>query len=106
MRLITRAENARKATASWYSTYFQGGQWRYGEDKQEKYRSLLELGENPDADDVDRVIGNDSWTACRCDECGTLREVVLQIGEDPGYESATANICKPCLRKAAVYADF
>lgn len=35
-----------------------------------------------------------------CDECCEKADNVVQIGEEPDYESSTAKICEPCLRKA------
>lgn len=36
----------------------------------------------------------------RCDECGGMVDIVVELGEEPDYESSTANICFPCLRNA------
>jgi len=46
------------------------------------------------------IIGNYTWTENICDECGKDREVVIQIGEEPHYESSTVFICPECLKKA------
>lgn len=51
---------------------------------------------------VDAIIGNNSWTEVpSCDECeDDCLSVVVQLGEEPDYESATANVCIKCLRAA------
>ena len=64
------------------------------------YRALLALGPHPSPADVNRVIGNDSWTHVRCDECrSTSPEItaIVQLGEEPDYESSTAGVCEKCL---------
>ena len=101
MRLITRAELAKRAAARWKGQYQNWDfTWKYDSGKETSYNSLLALGENPAPNDVDDVIGNGSWTDIRCDECYSHVESAMQVGEEPDYESATALICKPCLLKA------
>lgn len=51
-------------------------------------------------DEIAEIIGNRSWTENCCDECGKDVEVLVQLGREPDYESATANICLNCLQKA------
>jgi hypothetical protein len=46
------------------------------------------------------AILNDSWTRNKCHECQQDVDAVVQIGDEPDYESHTANICLPCLLKA------
>lgn len=50
--------------------------------------------------DAKRIIGNDSWTSLRCNECEQEVNAVVQLGEEPDYESRTACICFDCLEKA------
>jgi len=68
---------------------------------------LLALGSSPDPDDVDRVIGNGSWTRVpECDECGAGDQpFVIQVGQPPDYESRTAKLCGSCCRQAIAEAD-
>ena len=68
-------------------------------DSGEVWRKLDALGSTPDPDAVDKAIGNESWTRVGCDECGARGDVV-QIGQEPDYESSTAWICAECLAKA------
>ena len=35
-----------------------------------------------------------------CNECGGEVEDLVEIGEEPDYESATAIVCKSCIEKA------
>lgn len=104
MKLITRVQKASKAAEKWKHQYQP--YWRYDDSKRAIHEALVALGKDPDPDEVDRVIGNGSWTICRCDECEEHCDVVLELGETPDYGSATAQICKACFRKAAFYLDF
>jgi hypothetical protein len=51
-------------------------------------------------EDVAAIIGNYSWCKLKCDECQNEVGSVVRLGEEPDYESNTANICTECLRKA------
>lgn len=64
-----------------------------------RVRCALALGPTPEPDDVDRIIGNKSWTDNRCDECQTQADTV-QVGQRPDYESRTADLCESCVRRA------
>lgn len=98
MRIISRTGNAAKAAAHWRATYASGV---HGQDKLAILDMLDALGSNPDPDTVDEVIGNTSWTCCYCDECRAACEQVIEVGQEPDYESATAKLCKACVIKAA-----
>lgn len=106
MRLITRSGKAAAVAEAWRRQYQdRDGSWKYdthpsfttGLSKEQTYNALVILGPNPNADDVDRVIGNTSWTACRCDECDQYFEEVMEVGQDPEYESSTAELCEGCV---------
>jgi len=97
MLLITRQILANEAAKRWGKQY-PPDRWP---DKQYVLRQLTELGGNCDADEVDKIIGNGSWTTTECHECGNDEGVdVVQVGQQLDYESSTANVCKSCLRKA------
>lgn len=67
---------------------------------------LEALGPAPAPEQVNEVIGNDGWTRMTCDECGNDNPpVVVQLGQEPDYESRTANVCLECLRKAVTAAE-
>ena len=106
MKLITRQMKADTAARDWFHTYAHTSYWEEGRfavsglTKEETHIKLVALGANPNPDDVDAVIGNKSWTDCRCDDCGKYVDAVVQLGQEPDYDSATANICFPCLKKA------
>lgn len=102
--VLTRKILANGAARKWYAERSCNGSWSiYRKEKERKiYESLLALGPGPGPDDVDRVIGNRSWTSLpTCGGCGKDGlEIVVQVGEDPDYESRTAYLCGPCLREA------
>jgi|SRR3990167_776595 len=100
MKVITREGRAANAASEWKQTYFRKGEWQYGNDKEVIYYKLVALGCHPDYKDVDKTIGNTSWTSIYCNECNESVLKAIQLGEEPDYESSTACICKPCLLKA------
>lgn len=52
------------------------------------------------AEDVNAIMGNTSWTELKCDECKQDVDDVIQLGDEPGYDSATVCVCYECLTKA------
>ena len=102
MELITRQTRANQAAQRWHRQYGP----RFPEstafgDTEVIYQRLVALGPTPNPDDVDRIIGNDSWTRLgECDECDQQKSVLVQVGEEPDYESHTATICVDCLQAA------
>lgn len=56
--------------------------------------------ENCDAQAVNDIIGNRSWTAHDCDNCGKTCEVLVHLGEEPDYEARYQDLCEGCLGSA------
>lgn len=101
MKLITRYERAKTAAKRWRE--------QYPRDHHGIGAKLEDLGAFPSPHDVDRVIGNKSWTRVTdCSECGALEpDMVMEIGESPDIESSTAWICYKCLNQAhGVMSEF
>ena len=98
MKKITREILAKEVVRKWRASYGSG---RYGDDKLAMLRKLESL-KTPDPDKIDEIIGNTSWTSVgHCHECGKeYLPVLIQLGEEPNYESATAKICLDCLKRA------
>lgn len=105
MQIITRKTQANSAAARFARNYkpshnceawpvYQWGDTGY------IYQSLLELGSNPKPNDVEAILKG--WTTPgTCSECGEVQEnMLIQLGEEPDYESHTAYICVECLHKA------
>lgn len=52
--------------------------------------------ETATAEEVNRIIGNDTWTSLVCEECGSITDAVVVVeGED-----ANVSLCFPCVEKA------
>lgn len=59
------------------------------------HEALCALGEDPDPDDVAKIIGNKSWSYHSCSGCGDYYHRLVEIGE---YEQKS--YCKTCLTEA------
>jgi hypothetical protein len=69
----------------------------------EIYGKLLKLDvETATPKDVAKIIGNDSWTAMECDECGEKKPVaVARVGLDSDFDDRPeTTICRACLKSA------
>lgn len=100
MKIITERDRIRNVAERWAQVYEKG---YYANDpvKQGILQSLRMLNpETCSAADVNKVIGNKSWTTMRCNECKEDTTWIIQLGETPDCESATANICRACFDKA------
>lgn len=99
MTVITRKTLARQAAAGWDRQYHP----RTRSPAQAAISDALRrLGPDPDPDAVNHVIGNTSWTMVPCcDECGEDgHDAVIEVGQEPDHESATARLCAKCLTAA------
>ena len=94
MIAITRLSLAKETAKRW--------KIQYGTDKYDVYKKLVSLGDSPNPDQVDAIIGNGSWTRVpHCSECSSEGEaIVIQVGETPDYDSHTAYLCSDCIRDA------
>ena len=98
--LIRRSDIIAAAPKRWAEQYGKG---HYAADpkKQDITRALaaLDLG-TINADAVDAIIGNTSWTANECDVCHKNCDVLMHFGDEPDYEAQYAHVCGDCLRAA------
>ena len=65
--------------------------------------ALDALGPNPEPDAVEKVLGTrlGNWIKpTTCNECRKESPCVVQLGEEPDWESQTAWVCLPCLQEA------
>lgn len=103
MKIQTRAILAQEAPKRWALQYSHPPVRR---DQQAITEQLAALKSPIDPDQVDAIIGNKSWTQVHCcSECDERVDVVVEIGQEPDYESSTAWVCLPCLRAAVALAE-
>lgn len=101
MRIITTRSLIREVADRWAFQYPPSVCRGNHPDKFETYKKLLILDkETATPQDLVDIIGNSSWTSLQCDECSQDVEAVIELGEEPGWESRTARICPSCMRKA------
>lgn len=102
MKLLNERTQVKQAIKNWVRRY--GLDLTYGADKRGRKvgAELLALDqETATADDVAEIIGNSSWADEKsCGECGAQSWSIVEIGELPDYESATAYLCRDCLQSA------
>ena len=98
MELILRSEVIKEIPDRW--------RCQYRENQGDKYQIWLRLKaeENLTEEKAEELIGNNSWSRLDCDECGERADAVVQLGQEPDYESRTACICLDCLKKAVTLA--
>lgn len=101
MKVITERTLIQGVAARWRESYGYRDK-TYGADKQVIAQQLEALDKDKaTAAEVKAIIGNDSWTEVgRCHECDSVALTLVQLGQDPDYESRTAEICIPCLKKS------
>lgn len=100
-RLITKDEIVRSTAERWKRQYWRESHWTetmMGSSK-DIYRKLDELGQEINAEQIAEIIGNKSWTELQCHQCGKDVKAVVEVGQEPDYESHTALLCIDCIRK-------
>lgn len=101
MQIITERDRIRTVAERWARQYGIGTRWECDPVMQGILQSLEMLsGDTCSAEIVNKIIGNNTWTRMRCDECKEDTTWIIQLGEMSGYESNTANICRACFDKA------
>lgn len=102
MIILNERNQVKQAIKDWCLHY--GLTRTYPMDKRGRKVGEELMALNPEtatAKDVAEIIGNTLWAGPRCcSECGSETWDCVQLGEPPDYESATAWICKDCLKKA------
>ena len=95
--LLTKQHLVNTVDKRWKNQYYRDDSWDYyGEDKVEKYEDLVSLGSNKYPEDVDKIIGNSSWTRLICNNCNKDVNAVFIFGtrEDSLY------VCEACVNIA------
>lgn len=102
MKLITQEQLCYNVAERWKNQYFDA-KWASVISGNSKiiYDQLVALGDHPKPKDIDRIIGNDSWTTVpTCDKCGKKSKTIIEFCENADYDAPHAYICKKCLNKA------
>lgn len=95
MKLLTQKQLCDSILERWLSQYPLSDY--KSSDKHDIYKNLVSLGDNPNADDIDTVIGNRSWTNIWCGCCESrVNECVVFT-----YYDSHLHICFDCLKVAS-----
>lgn len=95
--LLTKQHLVNTVDERWKNQYYINSSWeRYGEDKVEKYEQLVSLGKNKNPEDVDKIIGNSSWTRLICNNCNKDVKAVFVFG---AYHESLY-VCEDCVKIA------
>ncbi len=83
----------------WRNSYFCRGHWSdvRGECADVIYGKLKALGDDPEPDAVDAIIGNTSWTHANCSACGNEVSRAL-IFTNNGGMGETVSLCADCIK--------
>ena len=102
MIVLDERTQVKQAIQRWVAMY--GLERTYVADKRGRRvgAELMALDqETATAAQVAEIIGNSSWARVQaCNECGKETWDVVELGEPPDSESATARVCCDCLRAA------
>ena len=100
--LLTRADKIKGVVDRWELQYYinNRGIWMTSQhmklQPEGKWEKLKELPENAKREDVEKIIGNKSWTEIDCDICRKdVESALIFTGED----NHTRTICEKCLKK-------
>ena len=96
MQLITRDYLAKKAAERWRRQY---DDFKHYADKEPTYHALVALGDTPSSEAVNLIIGNESWTRLKCDNCDKEVESVIRSNTDDPH--SISDVCSTCLHEAA-----
>ena len=109
MELKTKEQLVRTVAERWkvqrYVKMLDSAAGWYHPRDEEIHKNLLVLSPEASEQEVTNIVGNDTWTRNRCDECGEDTNITVTLGEPYDYESATATICVTCLYQAQALVD-
>lgn len=95
--LLTKQHLLNTVDDRWKKQYYLNSSWDYyGEDKAEKYEELVNLGKNKNPEDVDKIIGNSSWTRLICHNCNKDVDAVFTFDTD----EESLYVCEACVNIA------
>ena len=95
--LLTKQHLVNTVDDRWKKPYYFNSSWDYyGDDKVKKYEKLVNLGKIKNPEDVDKIIGNSSWTRLVCHNCDKDVDAVFIFGTD--HDSLY--VCEDCVNIA------
>ena len=103
-RLLTRRDLIKQVATRWRTQYFHLGTWGRCCDgsSQVVYEKLMALNlKKVKREEIDKIIGNNSWTELTCEGCRRDVDAAVEVGELPDYNSATVTLCAFCIASAA-----
>ena len=96
MKLITERDLIRNVLDSWCAQYPE----KIGENYQ-IMKKLMDLNrETATSEEVNAIIGNETWTSINCDQCGKYVSLAVIVGQEPDVDSNTVIVCDRCLNYA------
>ena len=95
MKVINKQDLIKNIADSWLKQYPSNSY--LNTPKWEVYLKLKSLDGSQTADDINKIIGNNSWTVLLCDQCSKDVNHVVGIMYDYGIFTT---ICKDCLKEA------
>lgn len=81
--IFTSYDMAKCAADRWKSQYFQDGKWTDVKYKASAaiYHDLVALGNNPEPNLVNKIVGNPTWTTITCQCCSRGTEYVYVVND-------------------------
>lgn len=103
-RVLRWQDEIGSVAARWKEQYYHAGKWgrlALG-DPERIYARLCALNaKTATVSDVDKIIGTGGWASFWCNGCHDYAETAIELGDPPGYESATVTLCPRCFDAAA-----
>ena len=95
--LLTKQHLVNTVDERWENQYYRDDSLSYyGDDIVETYKKLVNLGSNKNLEDVDKIIGNSSWTRLICNHCNSDVDAVFIFGTN----EESLYVCKDCVNIA------
>lgn len=103
MKLIRREDIVQSVPDRWKLQYFRRGAWisNLHNNAEEIYNKLVAARVEGKLTQsfINELIGNNSWTRCRCDNCNQDRRFLVHYGDEVDYEAQYQRLCLSCLKK-------
>ena len=92
MKKLLSKNLVKQVAKNWKKQYFSKGKWfdPIMGSAEDIYKKLLRASSEKE---VNEIVGNDSWTAYTCDECGEDFKVGVMFGKK-------THICQKCITEA------